>query len=84
MVAIAEKQRRPAIPPECELPGGSFPGLPAYLDLMQACWDGEPEQRPSFESCIIALRDLLEQAMAARYASIFPCCPPVLTRCGTS
>ncbi|KAL3162493.1 hypothetical protein ABBQ32_010154 [Trebouxia sp. C0010 RCD-2024] len=66
MVAIAEKQRRPAIPPESELPGGSFSGLPAYLDLMQACWAGEPQQRPGFESCIITLRGLLEQAMASK------------------
>ena len=81
MVAIAEKHRRPAIPPESELPGGSFPGLPAYLDLMQACWDGEPELRPSFESCIITLRGLLEQAMAVKYAfdspRLFTCpCSP--------
>ena len=63
MVAIAEKQRRPPIPPEAELPGGSFSGLPAYLDLMQACWDGDSAQRPNFESCIITLRGLLEEAM---------------------
>lgn len=78
MVAIAEKQRRPAIPPESELPGGSFPGLPAYLHLMQACWDGEPELRPSFESCIITLRGLLEQTMAVKYAFHPPVCSPVL------
>ena len=77
VVAIAEKHRRPAIPPESELPGGSFPGLPAYLDLMQACWDEEPELRPSFESCIITLRGLLEQAIAVKYALHFPVCSPV-------
>ena len=74
MVAIAEKQRRPVIPPESELPGGSFPALPAYLDLMQACWDSDPQQRPNFESCIITLRGLLEQAMATKYAPLPP--PP--------
>lgn len=78
MVAITERHRRPPIPPESELPGGSFPGLPAYLDLMQACWDAEPELRPSFESCIITLRGLLEQAMAVKYACHPPVCQPVL------
>ncbi|DBA69721.1 TPA: hypothetical protein ACH3X2_012649 [Trebouxia sp. C0005] len=66
MVAIAEKQRRPPIPPESELPGGTFPGLPAYLDLMQACWHAEPQERPAFESCIITLRGLLEEAMTVK------------------
>ena len=66
MVAIAEKQRRPSIPAECDVPGGSFPGMPAYLKLMKACWDGKPEQRPNFESCIITLRGLLEQATATK------------------
>lgn len=66
MVAIAEKQRRPSIPPESELPGGSFLGLPVYLELMEACWHAEAEERPSFESCIITLRGLLEQAMAVK------------------
>ena len=67
MVAITEKHRRPAIPPESELPGGSFPGLAAYLELMEACWHAEAEERPSFESCIITLRGLLEQTMTVKY-----------------
>ena len=82
MVAIAEKQRRPVIPPESELPGGSFPALPAYLDLMQACWDSHPQQRPNFESCIITLRGLLEQAMATKYA--LPPSPPLLFVCSSN
>ncbi|DBB01174.1 hypothetical protein WJX77_003342 [Trebouxia sp. C0004] len=66
MVAIAERQRRPPIPAQSDLPGGTFPGLPAYLDLMQACWHAEPQERPAFESCIITLRGLLEQAMTVK------------------
>ncbi|KAL0047223.1 hypothetical protein WJX82_010034 [Trebouxia sp. C0006] len=66
MVAIAEKQHRPPIPRESDLPGGSFPSLPAYLDLMQACWHAEPQERPAFESCIITLRGLLEEAMTVK------------------
>ena len=66
MVAIAEKQRRPPIPPESELPGGTFPGLSAYLELMEACWHTQPSERPPFESCIITLRGLLEQAMTVK------------------
>ena len=66
MVAIAEKKRRPNIPPESELPGGTFSGLPAYLDLMQACWHADPQERPAFESCINTLRSLFEEAMTAK------------------
>ena len=66
MVAIAEKKRRPTIPPESEVPGGTFSGLPAYLDLMQACWHADPQERPAFESCIITLRSLLEEAMTVK------------------
>ena len=66
MVVITERQQRPPIPPESELPGGTFPGLPAYLELMEACWHSQPEQRPPFEHCIITLRGLLEQAMAVK------------------
>jgi hypothetical protein len=66
MVAIAEKQHRPPIPRESDLPGGSFPSLPAYLDLMQACWHAEPQEWPAFESCIITLRGLLEEAMTVK------------------
>jgi serine/threonine protein kinase len=39
---------RPTIPPADQLPGGTFPGLQAYVALMQRCWAQEPGDRPSF------------------------------------
>lgn len=39
-----------------DLPGGTFPGLPAYLALMQRCWAQEPAERPGFAEIINLLR----------------------------
>lgn len=66
MIAITEKQRRPDIPEEAELPGGSFAGLSGYLQLMDDCWQDDAMQRPTFELVIVTLRGLLEQAMTNR------------------
>ena len=66
MVAIAEKQRRPEVPPAEELPGDSFSGLEDYVALMDACWTDQPIDRPTFESAIISLRGLLEKSISSR------------------
>ena len=66
MVAIAEKQRRPEVPPAEELPGDSFSALEDYVALMNACWTDQPIDRPTFESAIISLRGLLEKSISSR------------------
>ena len=51
---------RLAIPTPDQIPGppgaGSFPGLPAYVDLLQNCWAQDPEQRPLFAAIVQELR----------------------------
>ena len=40
-----------------DLPGpGPFPGLPAWVALMQRCWHQDPGQRPDFAVIIAQLR----------------------------
>lgn len=51
--------RRPELPPLEELPGGggaSFPGLPAYIALMERCWAQRPQDRPDFTEVVAVLR----------------------------
>jgi serine/threonine protein kinase len=50
--------KRPEIPPADELPGGTFPGLPAYVALMQRCWAQEPADRPDFGQVLEELHNL--------------------------
>lgn len=69
MVAITEKQRRPEVPKEVDVPGGTFAGLAGYIQLMEDCWQDDAEQRPTFELVIVTLRGLLEQAMTNRWAA---------------
>ena len=60
--------RRPLLPADPgALPGGTFPRLPAYLELMQRCWAQRPEDRPSFVEVVAVLREL---ATAARRAGL--------------
>lgn len=70
MVAITEKQRRPEIPAEADMRGGTFAGLPGYVQLMEDCWQDDADQRPTFELVIVTLRGLLEQAMTNRYIAV--------------
>ena len=50
---VLDGDRLPIPAPE-ELPGGGgFPGLPAFLTLMQRCWDADPTRRPSFKEGVI-------------------------------
>lgn len=72
MCAISEKGERPEVPSEAggPLPGGTFPGFPAYCRLMQRCWAEEPAGRPSVEAIIADLRTLVADSSAhARRAS---------------
>ena len=40
-----------------QLPGpGPFPGLPAWIELMQRCWAQDSAQRPDFAAVISQLR----------------------------
>ena len=66
MVSISERKLRPDIPPLDELPGGAFPDLPQYITLLEACWQENPEQRPTFESVITSLRAMLESSAASQ------------------
>lgn len=51
---------RPSVPEPSaygELPGpGPFPGLPAWVELMQRCWHQDPAHRPDFVAIIAQLR----------------------------
>ena len=50
MMAVTSNGQRPEMPADpMLLLGGSFPGLPEYHALMEACWDAEPAARPSAE-----------------------------------
>ena len=60
MVSVAEKNQRPDIPGEPDkLLGGTFEGWDTYVSLIQRCWEGEAGERPTFESIINDLRELL-------------------------
>ncbi|KAL4419069.1 hypothetical protein ABPG77_010348 [Micractinium sp. CCAP 211/92] len=53
------------VPQAGSLPGPDaqqFAGLPAYLALMQHCWEQEPELRPSFRWIVEELRHIMDQA----------------------
>ena len=61
---------RPALPADAAaLPGGTFPGLPAYVALLQRCWAQEPQARPSFDDIVAQLRALLAALPPARQAA---------------
>lgn len=50
---------RPPLPADpSRLPGGTFPGMQGYLELMQACWAQRPQDRPAFGEVVERLRDL--------------------------
>ncbi|KAL0046815.1 hypothetical protein WJX82_010624 [Trebouxia sp. C0006] len=61
MMLLTQQQARPDIPPLDSLPGPPLPGIEEYVQLMQACWHEEPDQRPGFESITGSLRLLLHQ-----------------------
>lgn len=44
------------IPSAEELPAGAFPGWAQYLELMEACWQRDPAERPSFDAIVQQLR----------------------------
>ncbi len=49
-MAVTAYGQRPEMPADpVLLLGGSFPGLPEYRALMEACWDADPAERPSAE-----------------------------------
>lgn len=56
------QQDRPEVPPLDTLPGQPLPGITGYIQLMQECWDENPQNRPSFEHIIISVRGLMESA----------------------
>ena len=50
MMAVTANGQRPEMPADpVLLLGGSFPGLPEYRGLMEACWDADAAARPSAE-----------------------------------
>ena len=62
---MREGQRPPLPADPSTLSGGTFPGLPAYLELMQACWAQDPSARPPFAVVARTLRELAA-ALAGR------------------
>ena len=60
MMAVTSNGQRPEMPADpLLLLGGSFPGLPEYHALMEACWDADPGARPSAEQASSGLHALL-------------------------
>ena len=50
---------RPEVPPREALPGpdtAAFAGLEDYVELMQRCWSQAPQDRPTFQHIVPALR----------------------------
>ena len=51
--------KRPPLPADLtSLPGGTFPGMGTYVELMQQCWAQQPAERPSFAEITARLREL--------------------------
>ena len=52
---------RPPVLSAADLPGGAaaHPGLEAYVDLMQSCWQQDPKARPTLGEVVPQLRALL-------------------------
>eukprot|EP00884_Botryococcus_braunii_P005426 jgi/Botrbrau1/14885/Bobra.0248s0004.1 len=60
VVAMTASDKRPELPKELEkLPGGTFRGAEAYINMMQQCWRREPDQRPGIADVINLLRRLI-------------------------
>jgi hypothetical protein len=59
---------RPEMPDDSELPGRPGPSLAAYKQLMEACWQGEAEGRPTFEAIVERLDEMRACDRAARAA----------------
>ena len=56
---VTDDRARPPVPSGADLPTPPFPGQPAYVQLMNDCWQHEPEKRPRFAEIITRLRSLL-------------------------
>jgi hypothetical protein len=59
--AVRDSGGRPPVPPVGKLPGGGFPGLQAYLNLMRRCWEQLPGNRPGFDVIAAELNRLVRQ-----------------------
>jgi serine/threonine protein kinase len=70
---VTDDKARPPIPDPADQPTPGFPGLPAYISLMNDCWQHEPDKRPRFSEIITRLRSLLlaetQRAEKARRAA---------------
>lgn len=58
-----QRDERPEIPDPASCRGGTFAGMPQYLELMQRCWETDPSERPPVKDVVCSLRELLEMAM---------------------
>jgi len=56
---VTDDRTRPPVPAGADLPTPPFPGQPAYVQLMNDCWQHDPEKRPRFAEIITRLRALL-------------------------
>ena len=57
VIMVVDQQQRPELPEDAALlPGPPLRSMPAYVQLMHACWATDPAARPSFEGVIAQLR----------------------------
>lgn len=63
--AVAAEQLRPTLPPGCP---------PAWALLMRACWDPDPQQRPTAAAVVEALRGIAAaESITPTAAAALPC-----------
>ncbi len=54
---LAGQDGRPTIPDDLStVPGGGFPGIDQYVDLIKECWASDPSARPSFVEIVARLK----------------------------
>eukprot|EP00252_Welwitschia_mirabilis_P008678 TRINITY_DN2072_c0_g1_i1.p1 TRINITY_DN2072_c0_g1~~TRINITY_DN2072_c0_g1_i1.p1 ORF type:complete len:416 (-),score=38.82 TRINITY_DN2072_c0_g1_i1:137-1384(-) len=63
--AVVNKGVRPPIPPDCPL---------ALSEIMQRCWDANPDVRPSFSEVLAMLEDAQIEIMTTVRKARFRCC----------
>lgn len=84
-VQAAERGSGLVVPRPDALPAGPLDQYPAYVALMEACWERDPARRPGFEEVAARLRAILVTGALAHVALPFHCgCPQWTVRLGAA